>query len=855
MISLHDLLEASNGQLFGEPAAHIFTDFCFDSRWAKEAQLFVAMRTDRGDTHQYIREAVEQGVLGVLCTQPPDFDTEGISVIIVKDAEAALMAWAHYVLDKLGTQVIAVAGTTGKSLAVAAIRRVLETRYSVLASSDTQQDGRLAVPRALAGLSPEHQFVVLEMAARSPGDMAEMAGAVQPDVGVITAIGQAQRDSFAGIEEIVAEHHLLLDRLPKTGLAVLNIDDDHASSLTGATQARLLSVGVERFGADLMAYNVVEGLTKTGFDLRYGSERYLGRWTPWLGKHQLYAVLEALAVGLHYDVPLEDALRALTGMPYLPGRMNPLNGLNGSLVIDDTCSATPQSNLAALNWFQAVNNERAPENRHRLIFIMGDMDHLGDYSQTGHRLVGQRAAEVADIIITEGTDASVVGRSALDRGKTRSNVEMTYSVQDAVAALLERYQLSGTDTVLVTGGPSARMELVVQALLRDANDHVQLARQEADWDASALVQPARLTWVEVDLEAIAGNTRAVKRMIGDQVALMAVVKADAYGHGAVAVARTALLNGAEYLAVGSVNEALELTEAGIDAPILVMNYTPISAVRQAIRQNITLTVYDLELARAYDRAARELGGKLTIHVKVDTGMGRLGIQSGEAMALFRHLLTLRYLDIEGIYTHFASADGDADFTAHQVKVFRDILKPLRASGFNFAYTHASNSAGMLASKDNHFNMVRVGLALYGLSPSKDYPLTEDFKPALTWKSVVAQVKTLPAGSSVGYGRTYRTEGEERIAVIPVGYADGFRRAPQHFGEVLIHGQRAPIIGRVSMEKTTVDVTHIPDVTIGDEVVLLGAQGEERITADDIAARLGTINYEVVTTILPRMARR
>jgi Alr-MurF fusion protein len=852
MISLYDILEASNGQLFGEPAAHIFTDFCFDSRHASDAQLYVALKTDRGDTHQFMREAVEKGVLGILCVHPPDFDTEGISVVIVKDAEVALMAWAHYVLDKLGTQVVCVAGSSGKSLAMEAISRVLGTRYTV--HHNPEAEGRLGLPRSLAGLSPEQQFLVLELGAEHPGELGEIVDAVQPDVGVLLNFGQTHLDAFASLDEIVNEHRLLLEKLPMTGLAVLNSDDDHVASLTGVSKARVLTVGMERFGADLMAYNVLAGLTKTGYDLRYGSERYLGRWTPWLGKHQLYAVLSALAVGIHYDVPLDEAIRALTDMPYLPGRMTPLNGLNNSMLIDDTYDATPQSNLAVMDWFQAVNAERAPESRHRLFYIVGDMDYLGDYTQIGHRLVGQRAAEVADVIITEGTDAALVGRAALDRGKERGTVFMTYSVQDAVAVLRENFELTSNDTIVVTGGISARMELVVQALLQDEADRALLPRQGYEWETAELVQPNRPSWIEVDLEALAYNVKAVKTLVGS-VALMSVVKADAYGHGAVSVSRTALLNGAEYLAVGSMTEALELTEAGIDAPILVLNYTPISAVRQAIRQRITLTVYDLDMARAYDRAARELGGKLLVHVKVDTGMGRLGVLAAEALPFFRHLFNLKHLEIEGIYTHFASADEDPDFTAQQVKTFKDILKPLRASGFNFAYTHAANSAGTLASKDNHFNMVRVGLAMYGLSPSQLVPVPPEFRPVLSWKTVVAQVKTLPRGHTVGYGRTYVTSAEERIAVIPVGFADGFRRSPNNWGEVLVHGQRAPIVGRVSMEKTTINVSHIPDVTIGDEVVLLGRQGDDEITVDQVAERLGTNSYEVVTSILPRAARR
>jgi alanine racemase len=853
MISLYDILEASNGQLFGEPAAHIFMDFCFDARLAGEAQIFVALKTDQGDTHQYMRDAVEKGCLGILCTHPPEFDTKGVSVVIVRDTEAALVGWTRYMLKKLGTQVVCVAGTAGKSLTVEAIARVLAVRFHAH-SSKGYGPLRLELPRTLAGLTPEDEFVILELDVTRPGEMAELSQTLHPDVCVITNVGYSHTDAFGALDEIAAEYRLLLDRLASTSLAVLNADDDYTRLLNSSAHSRVLTAGIDSFGADLIAYNVVPGISKTGFDLRYGSERHVGRWIPWLGKHQVYAALAALAVGLHYDVPLDDALRALTELPYLPGRMSPMNGLGNSLIVDDSANASMGSALAALNWMQSVNDERPPDDRNRLVFVLGDMDHLGSFSPFVHRSVGQRAAEVADVFITEGTEAAVAGRAALDKGMDRKSVCTTYSVQDTVATLRDRYGLSAHDVVVVTGGAATRMELVTQALLREEQDRVQLPRQDVVMDTNVLVQPTQLSRVEIDLHALANNVRGIKNWVGEQVAVMAVVKADAYGHGAVSVGRTALLNGAEYLGVSSVGEALELREAGIDAPILVLNYTPVSAVRQAVRQNLTLTLYDLDLARAYDRAARELGAKLPVHVKVDTGMGRLGVMPKEAMLLFRHLYTLNNLDIEGIFTHFASADDDPDFTAYQAKAFRDIIKPLRASGFNFAYIHAANSAGTLVSKDYHFNMVRVGLALYGLSPSESVRVPEGFKPVLTWKTSIAQVKTLPGGHSVGYGRTYRVSEEERIAILPVGYSDGFRRAPRNWGEVLVHGQRAPIIGRVSMEKSAINVSHIPDVSVGDEVVLLGRQGDEVITADDVAARIGTISYEVVTGILPRVRR-
>jgi alanine racemase len=308
----------------------------------------------------------------------------------------------------------------------------------------------------------------------------------------------------------------------------------------------------------------------------------------------LYYVLCALAVGSHLGIPLDEGLQALTEMQPLPGRMNPLRGINNCLLLDDSYDATPDTTQAALDWLATVRGET----QSRTIFVIGDMDGLGAYSQRGHRLVGQAAAEIADVIITEGPKAALVGRAAIDQGRDRKTVLMAYSLQDTVALLRDQIALNEEDIVLVTGGASARMELVVRGLIADQEDAQRLIRQEDTWALESLFQPASTTWVEIDQSAIGHNVRLLKQMIGTEVKLMAVVKADAYGHGATATGITALANGAEVLGVATLDEALELRDAGIDAPILVMSYTPVYAVRQAIRHQIMLTLYDLDLAYA-----------------------------------------------------------------------------------------------------------------------------------------------------------------------------------------------------------------------------------------------------------------
>jgi len=847
MISLTDILKASNGQLFGESVSHLFTDFCFDSREAKDSELFVAMRTDKGDTHVYISEAIKNGASGVLCTSPPDVDTSEVTVIVVKDPIDTLTKWTHMMLDRISAKVVAVAGSSARSTSAEAIRHVLDESHNVY-FRDVDVSGRLGIAIGLAAVLPSHDVVVLKFGTTHPGEMAEMVDMAQPDVVVMTHIDCNHSDEFEDCEQLINEFRVIVDSLPATGSLIINHDDANARNLATNTKAKVVSVGIDAFGADYMAYNVVVGANGTGFDLKVNSERRVGRWTPLLSKFHLYSILYAMAVGQQMDVETDTALNRLKQMNPLSGRLKPFAGLNGCLLIDDTFGANPLSMQAAISWLKAIKYSD-----HRAILVVGDMDNLGANNQQGHRLVGQAVTNDIDYLITKGPNAALMGRSAIDNGMTSPQVKMTYSVQDVIYEL-KNLDLTELDVVLVKGGTQSDMSLVTRALMQDETKHNELVRQTQIAQVVSVVSqsivPSR---VEIDTEALASNVKLIKNHIGDEIELMAVVKANGYGHGAVTVARTALLNGATFLAVANMAEAMELRDAGITAPILVLSYVPTFAVRQAIQQDIHVALFDLELARQYERVARDIDGKLKVHIKVDTGMGRLGVLPNETVSLFRHLHAMQNIEIEGIFTHFSVADEDMEYTAEQVEIFSDILAPLKATGFKFKYVHASNSAGMMGSKDNLFNLVRPGVALYGLQPSRDVQL-KGLQPVMAWKTVVAQVRTLPPNSTIGYGNTYKTRKEETIAVLPVGYADGLRRAPATWREVLIRGKRAPLVGRVSMEKTTVNVSNIRDVSIGDEVVLLGKQGDDEITADEIARWLGTINYEVVTSILPRIPR-
>ena len=537
---------------------------------------------------------------------------------------------------------------------------------------------------------------------------------------------------------------------------------------------------------------------------------------------------------------------------------------------------------------------------------------LGDYEEEAHRLVGQKAAQCVDYLILLGEKTTLIADSAHKAGLPSEQIIITSTHEDAVQAtknLLKQSDLSFTSpsirsnkpiqtsvgadlprpspiyrpspitpnipvgadlsrpppmyrpspTILIKGSEETRMERVTELLMAQPEQaREQLVRQTPGWKQIVVMRPDRPTWVEIDLSAIALNTRQIQSLVGPNVRILASLKADAYGHGALKVARTVLHNGASMLGVATVSEAIPLREAGIHAPILVFGYVPHWQMREAVRMGLTVTLYSIESAQALSRAAQALNKSVKVHVKVDTGMGRLGIRAehvAEIVKLLHEITELPHLDLEGIFTHFAKADTlDQTHPRMQLARFQHVLQRIDEEHLRPSLVHAANSAAIFSLPEAHFDLVRPGIALYGLDPSSEVCLPTDFRPALSFKTQVAQVKDIPEGECISYGCTHTTDRPTRVAILPVGYADGFRRAPTNWGSVLAHGQEAPLLGRVCMDQCIIDITHIPHVRVGDEVVLIGRQGTASLTAEQVARRLGTINYEVVSEILARVPR-
>ena len=373
-----------------------------------------------------------------------------------------------------------------------------------------------------------------------------------------------------------------------------------------------------------------------------------------------------------------------------------------------------------------------------------------------------------------------------------------------------------------------------------------------------------LNWVELDGTALRGNRREFRRRLGPGVRLGAVVKANAYGHGMTEVATLAREGGADWLCVNGVEEAVRLRGEGHDCEILVMGYVPLGHLGEVVEHGLRPVVYATESLARLEELARRSGRTVPVHLKIETGTQRQGIPEPEVAALAERVRRSSSLTLEGICTHFANIEDTTDhgFAERQIEAFSRISDGLHAAGIDIPIRHTACSAATLLFTRTHLDLARIGISLYGLWPSRETYVAclergkpaLDLQPVMTWKTRVAQVKTVPEGSYVGYGCTYRTTRDSRIAVLPVGYSEGYSRNLSGIAHVLIRGRRAPIRGRVCMNMCMADVTDIEGVRPEEDVVLLGRQGEEEVSAEQLAAWSGTISYEVVARIHPALPR-
>jgi alanine racemase len=369
-----------------------------------------------------------------------------------------------------------------------------------------------------------------------------------------------------------------------------------------------------------------------------------------------------------------------------------------------------------------------------------------------------------------------------------------------------------------------------------------------------------LTTVEISKNNLIHNLLEFRRILGKEVKIMGVVKSNAYGHGILEVSRILYSQGIDFLGVSSLEEGVFLRQAKINVPILVLGYIPLSGIGEAIKNNLSFVVYNKDTIKKAVIQAKKLNKPARIHFKIETGTNRQGVLIEKVLDFIKFVRKRPEIFIEGIYSHFANIEDGLDYTfpMKQLEIFKRAILLIENKKISIPLKHIACSAAAILFPQTYFNMVRIGISLYGLWPSKETKISDknhlELRPVLTWKTKVAQIKEIKKGESVGYGRTWWASRKTKIAVLPVGYWDGYDRRLSNVGRVLIHGEFAQVVGRICMNMLMVDITDIPNVKLEDEVILIGKQGENEITVEELAQKVGTINYEIVTRINPLLPR-
>ncbi|MGC8658010.1 MAG: alanine racemase [Desulfomonilaceae bacterium] len=791
-----------------------------------ENHIFWAIKGPHFNGADFALDALRLGARGAVISQGKLFEEElpqKATLIEVHDTLVALQKLAAFHRQQFGIPVIGVTGSNGKTLVKEMLASILcldRKTYRSPLSYNTQVGAALA----LVGMRPEHQVAIIEAGISLPGEMTRLERMIRPDHGILTVISKAHIGGLGSLENTLEEKIQLFKNLTSDSFLIINADDPFSERCCDRTAARIVTFGFAEH-ADVRALDSRPSSEK-GYTFKmkiFGQDMTVALSVA--GYFNILNALAAAAAARMLGASLNNIKRGLEEFRHAPMRLEIHTTVTGITLINDTYNSDPASVKGAIDALVKVGEGR------RKIAMLSEMLDLGLHSREEHIALGRDVARAGiDYLITVGENAGLIARAASKEGMNSRNISHTRTYNEA-AIELEKIMNRG-DVVLFKGSRWFRLERVARDLVGS-------------------IGPTRLL---VNLDAIASNIKKIRAVVGDSVEIMSVVKSFGYGNDSIRTSKVALENGASYLAVAFPDEGATLRENRIDAPILVFNVLP-EETDKIIRYRLSTTIPSLDLAEGLNLAAKGRF-KIPVHLKIDTGMGRSGIWHEEALPFMEKIFQMENLVVEGIMTHFSSADDPEsdDYTRNQIAAFNSVLDQARKRGFTFRYIHAANTSALVRFPETRYNMVRPGLAIYGMYPSASVSKLVELDRVITFSTKIAQIKTHPAGRCISYNRRFVTCRDCRIATLHVGYNDGYPRFQSNRGEVLVRGQRAKVVGTICMDTLMIDVTDIPEASVGDEVVLIGRQEDQEILPDEIASNGDTINYEIACKISPRVTR-
>lgn len=810
------------GELRGSSATAI-DRICTDSRGASPGALFVALQGQQADGHKFLAAAFRNGATAALVAKNKLSSIKlepGWPLIAVDDPLRGLQALARWHRQAHFAQVLAITGSNGKTIVKDALKSLLAGRQ-VLASPGSY-NSQLGLPLAVLSAERAEALAILEVGISAPGEMTALEAIAKPTYGILTNIGLAHFASFGSREAIAREKMKLFEHLPAEGWLLLPADEPALDGLTQKIQCPIHRVG-DSLALKSISLSEEGELLEISIPLQGARNVRVKTRSPEIVEDLHIAATAAHLLG----VSLEEIAAALENYAPRATRMELWSSPQGIRIINDGYSSDPISVNAALR-----SATLGASRNGRKMFAFAGMRELGANSALEHRQVGAQAAECGFshlFLVGNGELATTAAgyKAVLPEGNV-VQVQTADELKDRLLPLLRP-----GDTVLFKGPRNAGMVKAVRDL------------------SGAIAQ--RCLWV--NLAAIEGNLARFRRHCGSAVHIVAMLKAMAYGTELVQLGSWMSQLGIHHIGVSSANEGVAVRKTGADQDILVF-LSEREDVDNLLNYRLTPVIYSAELIEALIAALAGSGRVLDVHLKVDTGMHRVGVPPKIAVKLAQRIRASGVMRLTGVCTHFASAEDPEsdDFTRQQITTFDQVLTGLKANGFENLKIHAANTAGTMRFPQAHYNMVRIGLGLYGIYPSDAAKQIMDLELAVGLTSRITSIQEFSPGDTLGYNRTFTAKRKTKVGIVPFGYDDGLPWRLSGVGQVLVEGRTAPIVGRISMDQMQIDVTDIPDVNVGAEVLLYGAHNGHTLRPEEVAQMAGTISYELLTRLGERVHR-
>ena len=813
------------GNLLCRAPVGVIDRICIDSRGASPNALFIALKGQHTDGHHFLQDAFRNGAAAAIVSNTIVGTIEldpGWPLIVVDSPLRALQALAKWYRREAIDKVLAITGSNGKTIVKDALKALLASRRIV--ASPGSYNSQLGLPLAVLSSEKRVPLAVLEAGISEPGEMAALEEIASPDYGILTNIGMAHFASFGSQEAIAHEKMVLFRHIPRDGWVLLPADEPTIEMPSRRLQCRIYKVGSEQQILSLVPRSFVEDGQM--LELTVPS---VGRFDFHVKTRSPYIISDlhiAASAAFLLGVGPEEIAASLDGYLPSPTRMEVWSSPEGIRIINDAHSSDPISVQAALK-SAALGTPQSS----RKIFVFAGMRELGAKAKSEHREVGAQAGECgfSHIFLVGNGDLldTVEGYKAVRPDGRAVMVQNPEELKDQLIPLLRP-----GDTVLFKGPRNLGMA-------RAARDLVGSISQRCLW---------------VSLAAIEENLARFRRHCGG-ARVLAMLKALAYGTELVQLASWMSRLGIHHIGVSSTSEGVAIRKTGAHQDIYVF-LADRDDVANLVRYRLTPIVYSAELVEAFAVALKRADQTMDVHLKVDTGMHRLGVDPKVAVHVARRIRDTGVMRLAGICTHFAAADDPAadDYTRKQIAAFERTIEALRAEGFEDLEIHAANTAATIRFPEAHYNMVRIGVGLYGVYPSAAVQEAMSLELAIGATSRIASIQEIEAGESVGYNLTYTARQKIRVGVIPFGYDDGLPWRLSGKGHLLVEGQVAPIVGRISMDQMLVDISDIDGADVGAEALLYGAHNGYVIRPEYVAEMAGTIPHELLILLGRRVHR-